>query len=384
MPDNQPKPVVLLACESPQTVKLLTRHLQEFFDPIAAAESEQTWEMMLENRDVSLMVCELGLAIDSFGLLERVRDAQDKRLAATPILLLVGEKDGEQAREEAFKSGATDFINLPFASSELIARVRLHAQLYGQQALSPGPEAPLVSAVNLLQQLSQENFFNSRAQQEISFSQRHRTSISLCKLRIDNIKAVMSGFDKAMAVSVVQAVARIIQDTLRREDSLCYFGNAEFAVLYPATNGIGATIAVNRILRNISERQVKISGKQMPVSLSGAVFSCVADDATSLEQAYQSLDHNLARAVAEGGNKIVSSLPQGEERLHSIDRALRLIRSGKTENLEDQAADLLQTVLPVIEYADQQLALNLKPLLQQISEGLSTDSPQAAKISVSN
>ncbi|MEM7562532.1 MAG: diguanylate cyclase [Pseudomonadota bacterium] len=384
MPEKREKPTVILASQSPQKTKLIGRHLQEYFSLLAADDSEQAWELLLDNRDVSLMICELSLTSDSFGLLERIRDAKDNRLAATPVLLLVGEQDSEKSREEAFRNGATDFINLPFASSELIARVRLHAHLYVQHSVEPTVEMQQISAVNVLQQLSQENFFNSRAQQEISFSQRHRSSVSLCKLKLDNIKAIMSGFDKSTAVSVVQAVARIIQDTLRREDSLCYFGNAVFCILYPATNGIGATTGINRILKNIAERKIRIAGKQVPVSMSGSVHSCIANDETTLEGMYKVLEQNLDRAIAEGGNKIVSSLPPDEEKTLSVDRALKLIDSGKTQGLTEQAADLLGRVLPLIEYADSELALDLGPLLAQIEDGLNLDSEEAVKISVSN
>jgi DNA-binding response OmpR family regulator len=86
-----------------------------------------------------------------------LRGASDCTLAATPLLLMVGANHTDSDRELAFQAGATDFINLPFASTELTARARLHANLYQQQQ-APAQEKQSVSAVNVLQQLSQRNF----------------------------------------------------------------------------------------------------------------------------------------------------------------------------------------------------------------------------------
>ena len=364
MPENQQKANLLLACQSAQSAKLISRHLRDYFNLLTVSDAQAAWELLLENRDVSLLICELTLADDPFALLERIRDAQDNRLAATPVLLLIGENDSDEQRETAFRNGATDFINLPFASAELTTRVRLHADIYVQHSIEPTVEMQQIAAVNVLQQLSQENFFNSRVQQEISFSLRHRSNVSLCKLRLDNINAIIGGFDKATAISVVQAVARIVQQTLRREDSLCYLGNAEFCVLFPATNGIGATIGVNRIVESIASRRIRIAGKQVPVTLSGAIYSCIATEETSLDRVYSVLDASIKQAVVDGGNRIVNTLPQGEERVYSIDRALKLIDAGNTDDLSSHASGLLQTVMPLIEFADQTLQLEMDSMLQ--------------------
>ena len=367
------KPAVLLVARSNNSLKLLGKHLEKYFSVMTADDAESAWDTLLEFGHISLLIGELELVLDPFGLIERLRSASDSRLAATPLLLLVGENDDDAARELAFQQGATDFINLPFASSELTARARLHANLYGQQMQDTTQQMQPVSAVNLLQQLSQQNFFNSRTQQELSFSQRHRSSVSLCKIKLDNVKKIIAGFDKATAITAVNAVAGMIQKTLRREDTLCYLGNAEFCLLYPATNGIGATAAVNRIFKKVSGKKVSIAGKKIPLTLSGAVFSCIANEDLALEKIYAKLDECLAQARADGGNQIVSSTMAAEEKVLSLDRALRLIESGKSGDLAEHAAPLVLGVLPLLEFADEVLQLGLEPFNRTLREQLETD-----------
>ncbi len=366
---QQQKPAVLLVARSSNSLRLVGKHLQPYFEVLTADDAESAWDSLLESRSVALLISELELVIDKFGLLERLRSAGDSGLAATPLLLLVGENDADAERELAFQAGATDFINLPFVSTELTARARLHANLYVQQ-LEPSPEMQSVSAVNLLQQLSQQNFFKSRVQQELSFSQRHRNSVSLCKLKLDNLKAIISGFDRATAVTAVRAVAQMVQRTLRREDTLCYLGNAEFYLLYSATNGIGATTAVNRLFRNVSGRKLTIAGKKVPLTLSAAVYSCIANEGFDIENIYARLDKGLVQAQANGGNQVVSSSSAVEQRVFSVDRALKLIESGQAEELSEHAAPLLLSVLPLLEFADGILQLDLETVNQNLRERL--------------
>jgi two-component system, cell cycle response regulator len=363
---------ILLATRSTTSAKLIGKQLRAIYNLLNADDAELAWTGLVEQREIALVICELELAINQFGLLERIRSAADNRLAAIPVLLLVGENAAAAQRELAFEKGATDFINLPFSSAELTARVRLHTTLYRQHSRAASLEMELVPAVNVLKQLAQENYFTSRVQQELSFSQRHRSHLSLGKLRLDNLREIMSRFDKATALSIVQAVAKSMQQTLRREDSLCYLGNAEFKVMFPATNGIGAIAGINRLLENVAQRNIRINGKQLRVTLSAAVFSCIAADDIDLEQIEIQLDSSLGRAVANGGNQVVSSTPAGEGRGMSIDRALKLITAGKQAELSPHLVALLQQVLPLLDFADETLQLDLETGRRNLRKKLGT------------
>lgn len=369
--------MILLVASSAHSIKLVSKHLQEHFTLRTAEDAESAWDSLLENREIVLLIGELELMISQFGLLERIRSAGDSWLAATPILLMVGENDNDAERELAFQMGATDFINLPFASSELTARARLHANLYLQHSMESAEEVHQVSDADLLQQLSQKNFFYSRAQQELSFAQRHRGNFSLCKLGLDNIKSIIEVFDKATATTVIKGIAGMIQQTLRREDTLCYLGNAEFYLLYPATNGIGATDGLKRILKRVAGSKMQIADKQrVHVTLSGAVFSCLPTESSDLGQIYALLDANLDKARAAGGNRVISSSASVEGRQLSVDRALKLIEQGGTDELRKDAASLLSSVLPLLDFADGVLQLGLKSVNQKLREKLGIRSGQ--------
>ncbi len=378
--DQGPGTVVLLAMRSSTGAKLLGKQLRDRFRLRAVDDAEQAWECLIGQGGISLVICELELAIDRFALLERIRGAGDNRIAALPLLLLVGEKDTEERQELAFQKGATDFINLPFSSAELSTRVRLHTTLYREHLHASSLDTEQVTAVNLLKQLAQESLFISRVQQELSFSERHRSQMSLGKLRVDRLREIVSSFDKSTAISVVQEVAKTAQQTMRREDTLCYLGNGDFKLLFPATNGIGAIAGIKRVLSNVEQSRIKIGGQRVAITLSAAVFSCIADADVDLQKIDEQLDASLGIAVERGGNQVVSSTPFDEARAMSVDRALKLLAAGRGDDLSGDIDSLMLQLLPLLDFADECLRLDL----EQVRADLRAKLESRVRISVSN
>jgi CheY-like chemotaxis protein len=109
MTEEKQKPVVLLVAKSANSQKLVAKHLRSYFGVVTAADAESAWDCLQKNRKIVLIIGELDLVIDKFGLLERLRGASDCTLAATPLLLMVGANHTDSDRELAFQAGATDF-----------------------------------------------------------------------------------------------------------------------------------------------------------------------------------------------------------------------------------------------------------------------------------
>ena len=366
MPEVHTKPSVLLVAQSAMTVKLIGKLLGEYFSLISVNDAETAWDSLLASTgpEAAVVICELQLSIDGFGFLERLRSADNNHLAARPVLLLVSERDSEENRESAFQQGATDFINMPFSSTELTTRVRLHAQYFVQHSQIKPVEIQKDTSLGVLQQLMQENYFESRLSQEIAFSFRHKMSIGICKIKLSSLKALIAEKGKPATVVIVQAVAEIIQKTMRSEDTLCYLGNAEFNLLFPATNGIGSAVGLRRIMDAVAKRDIKIDGEAVSVPLAAAIYSCMPTSNTTIEAVAEVLRRRLNRALVQsgqdGGNSIVSSAQVGEAATISIERALQMLERGDAEGLSPYAKSLMIGLLPFIEYADQEFNLGLQ------------------------
>ncbi len=366
MSEVNTKPSVLLVAPSAMVVKSIVKLLGKYFNTVSVNDAEAAWEALLisTSAEVAVIICDLQLSIDGFGLLERLRSADNNHLAAKPVLLLVSESDSEESRESAFKLGATDFINMPFSTTELTTRVRLHAQYFVQHSQIKPLEIQKDTSLSVLHQLTQENHFESRLSQEIAFSFRHKMNIGVCKIKIANLKALVADKGKPATVAVVQTIAKIIQKTMRREDTLCYLGNAEFNLLFPATNGIGSAIGLRRIVDAVEKQHIKIDGEVVSVPLAAAIYSCVPTSNTTIEAVAEVLRRRLNEALAQsqkdGGNSIVSSAQIGEGGTISVERALYLIEHGDVSGLSPYAKALMINLLPLIEYADGELNLGMQ------------------------
>jgi len=374
MSEAENKPVILLITQSSRSAKMIEKLLRGYFSSLKAEDAESGWNLLVK-LPVAVVACDLSLAVDKFGLLERIRNAKDRSLATKPVLLLIGEQDRGKKRESALGLGATDFINMPFSSSELITRTQMHAGLFGHHSVDPTLEMEHIPSVNGLKQLTDEKYFKSRLQHELSFSLRHKNVVSICKLRVNGLKQLAAKFDKNAAIGMLHTVARIIQETMREEDVLAYLGDADFCLLYPATNGIETSAAANRILKNIEKNDHKIDGKTVPIAISGAISSSVASEDTTVEKLMGILEELLVSASSEGDNKIVSALQPGENEYMTVEKALEYIEYGAADRIKDHLGELVLSILPLLEHADLALDLELESVNKSLKERLGKSKP---------
>ncbi|RSN22400.1 histidine kinase [Amycolatopsis sp. WAC 04169] len=87
--------------------------------------------------------------LDGLGLVGKLRD--EPRTAAVPVLLLSA-RAGQEASIEGLRAGADDYLVKPFASAELLARVRANVELARLRARSARWRAALIDSL-------QEAFF---------------------------------------------------------------------------------------------------------------------------------------------------------------------------------------------------------------------------------
>jgi len=86
-------------------------------------------DALLQRREISVVVLDIGLpGIDGFEVVRRLR----ARGGATPVLLLTA-RDAVEDRVYGLEMGADDYLVKPFATPELVARVRALLRRAGPQ-----------------------------------------------------------------------------------------------------------------------------------------------------------------------------------------------------------------------------------------------------------
>jgi two-component system, chemotaxis family, response regulator WspR len=369
MPEMIGTPSVLLVTGSTQTTRAIDKLLASQFNLLHAEDSSKAWEILQEKPSISVLICALKKSIDKTALLERIRHAQNRLLVALPVLLLVGESDSEDLRDQAFSSGASDFINMPFSSIELKTRVRLHAQLYNVYRQNQDDEVLEEGGdIDLLNTLMQQESFLSRLQQEMSFSIRHKSDISVCLLKIDGADELSDKYGKDVLTAIIRAQANKIDKQIRKEDSYAYLSDATFAILLPVTNGMGANIAIHRLIEELDGMHLKHDGKSVATTHSAGLYSFLPQETMTTDDIMQTLEKRLATAEQKGPGQVVSSKSEVEDAKISVEQALNKIHYGHTDDLQKYLPDLLETLKPLLKFAHQHDDIDFQDIIDSLDD----------------
>lgn len=111
---------VLVVDDDQRLLKMLKRTLiYEGFDVVTVADGESALTSAYEDRPDVIILDWMLPRLDGAAVLETLRKEQNE----TPILMLTA-RDAVQDRVEGLERGADDYLVKPFASTELVARVR--------------------------------------------------------------------------------------------------------------------------------------------------------------------------------------------------------------------------------------------------------------------
>ncbi|MBN2392500.1 MAG: response regulator transcription factor [Anaerolineae bacterium] len=111
---------ILIVDDDVKLLKMLERTLiYEGFDPVTAVDGEDALTKAYSERPDVIILDWMLPKLDGIGVLEALRTEQNE----TPILMLTA-RDAVQSRVEGLERGADDYLVKPFASMELVARVR--------------------------------------------------------------------------------------------------------------------------------------------------------------------------------------------------------------------------------------------------------------------
>lgn len=118
---------VLIVDDVPRNVQLLGSILaQEGYEVLSATSGSMALER-LSARLPDLVLLDLMMpGMDGLEVCRRIK--QDPKTLDLPVIFLTAANESELAAK-ALKEGAVDFINKPFNTSELLARVRTHVDL---------------------------------------------------------------------------------------------------------------------------------------------------------------------------------------------------------------------------------------------------------------
>jgi diguanylate cyclase (GGDEF)-like protein len=217
------------------------------------------------------------------------------RTIGIPVIFLTASASAEQ-RVRGLELGALDYVNKPFDSSELRARVRGALRLKYMMDLLAHK-----AAVDGLTGLWNRVHFDQRLASEMSLSRRNATQLSCIMVDVDHFKLVNDNYGHPFGDFVLRRVAEILMQMCRGEDICCRYGGEEFAVLCPNTAADGAAGLAERMREAIEAEIFECRNTVVRVSCSFGVAEVSGrTDPTLVELA----DNALYQAKEGGRNRV--------------------------------------------------------------------------------
>jgi diguanylate cyclase (GGDEF)-like protein len=309
MSDNSKEKQRLLIVDDSKVIRVTARKiLRDHFETIEAVDGENAWEILNSDVPVSLVVSDLTMPnLDGFGLLKRIRSSQLPHVRDLPVIIITGANDTDSTMERARQTGATDFIGKPFDAVHLLARTQAHANSHAVTNTLKEENTVLEDKLTLdqLTGLANEAAFMERGYQQLSYAIRHDSTLTLFRMEIDNYGAVYRQYGESFCESIIQAVAKILDASIRHEDTVARIGTARFALLLPAMEKAGIRSLVERINSGITTRVFKSGNDKETVTVSIGVASPKIRRDMQLSELITIADDCLSRAISSGGNQVI-------------------------------------------------------------------------------
>lgn len=291
---------ILIIDDSPDIHQLLKVRLKNLDVSLAHALSGAEGMVKAEEAQPDLILLDVHMpeasGFDVCRDLKANSSTQD-----IPVIFLTGAADVDQ-KVLGFELGAVDYIQKPFDSAELNARVRAALRtkrfqdMLAQRAMIDG-----------LTGLWNRTHFEIRLQDEVAATQRYDRPLSLIMLDVDHFKKLNDNHGHPFGDEVLQAVGEALAETARTSDWACRYGGEEFAVILRETNLEGALILAERLRKLIEDLTLRNKGQDVKVTASFGV-SCS-------EQCMNPLDFSRRWLITSADGALYAAKHAGRNRV---------------------------------------------------------------------
>jgi len=320
----------ILVVDDSKVSRLLLQRLLErggFGPTIGAASAEESYAILgltggEARTDVELVLMDVELpGVRGYDACRRLRG--EDRLRDVPVLMVTANLGPEHV-QEAFNSGARDYIGKPVQEVELLARVGAALALKREMDARREREIELLvlkrqleEANAGLQRLSTEDGLTGLANRRAFDLRLHlewqracdaEAEVSVLLLDVDHFKAYNDRFGHPKGDALLKLIASALAKCVHRpSDLIARYGGEEFVALLPATPATGALLLGEK-MRLAVERLGVLRGNDQPtgpvVTISIGAATVRAAKGTNPADVVAFADEALYRAKASGRNQV--------------------------------------------------------------------------------
>ena len=295
---------ILICDDDPADRKLVCVYLKQMDNRevvILQAENSHEIETALEKGRVDLILMDVNMPEKS-GM-DWLRDIVKNQSA--PVVMLTGASN-EEIAAQSIQEGACGYIpKSSLSANKLLNAIDSALDKWQrlQQSRANMEEIERLVKYDTLTGLLNRRSILERLNEYLNYSLRYHENFSIIMLDIDHFKNVNDSYGHLVGDDVLESIAEMITNSLRKTDIAGRYGGEEFIIILPHTNlSTGKQIA-ERIRCNIeSARMTANCDLCFSVTISQGL-SCLKkhDTTTSL---ISRADDALYKAKSNGRNKV--------------------------------------------------------------------------------
>lgn len=159
-------------------------------------------------------------------------------------------------------------------------------------------------------------FFKQNLKEKFLLSNRHKRSLSIAIIDLDNFKSINDTHGHPQGDAVLKSLAQHLTESLRETDIVCRYGGEEFVVLMPETDIKGAYSKLERVRSGFADIQHQLlsdPSKAIRVTMSVGISCTMPVGKAHMDDLISEADELLYKAKKGGKNRCVTAAQSGAE-----------------------------------------------------------------------
>jgi len=305
MEDNFP---ILIAEDNPVSRKLIEKALIKAGHKVVSVENgRKALELLNQNFFPIVLTDWVMPEMNGIELCQAIRKTDTPGYV---YIVLLTAKDLKDDIVTGLKAGADDYLTKPFNHAELIARLNTGKRILEleRSLKEANEEITILSITDPLTGCYNRGYLNEHLPQEINRARRYGHPLSLILSDIDHFKKVNDTYGHIVGDHILKEFVKCFTEIIRENvDWVARYGGEEVLIILPETDVKHAILLAERLRNNLSQRVIKIQGKQINITASFGITgfdSTTPDEKISPEYMINKADKFMYQAKKEGRNRV--------------------------------------------------------------------------------